>query len=151
MLRLMMMTLRWVIRRGRRRRKMILIMTKKCPWLPRLDHQRIGKEYPSHTKDSVQVAGPSTVPDDFLLFVPAPIPGPSILPLPQVSPKKKTSKKTQPNEIARPATHSSWNPSLTKIKVKMNEASKLAQNDQDKKSSRRHGETELVDKVSKLF
>jgi hypothetical protein len=83
------------------------------------------KRIPPHTKDSVQVAGPSTVPDNFLLFSPAQIPGPSILLLPQVSPKKKTSKKTQPNEIARPATCSSSNPSLTKIKVKMNEALEL--------------------------
>jgi hypothetical protein len=71
--------------------------------------------------------------------------------LSQVSPKKKTSKKTQPNEITRPATCSSLNPSLTKIKVKINEAPELSQNDQGKKSSRRHGETELVDKVNKLF
>jgi hypothetical protein len=96
------------------------------------------KRIPPHTEDSVQVAGPSTVPDDSLLFVSAPISGPSILPLPQVSPKKKISKKTQPNEIARPATCSSSNPSLTKIKVKMNEAPELAQNSQGKKSSRRH-------------
>jgi hypothetical protein len=109
------------------------------------------KRIPPRTEDFVQVAGPFTVPDDSLLFFPALIPGPSILPLPQVSPKKKTRKKTQPNEIARPATCSSSNPSLTEIKVKMNEAPEVVQNDQSKKSSRRHGETELVDKVSKLF
>jgi hypothetical protein len=84
------------------------------------------KRIPSHTKNSVQVAGPSTGPDNFPLFAPAPIPGPSILPLPQVLPKKKTSKKTQPK-------FSSSNPSLTKIKVNMDEAPELAQNDQGKK------------------
>jgi hypothetical protein len=113
------------------------------------------KRKPPHTEDSVQVAGPSTVPEDSLLLSPAPIPGPSTLPLPQVSPKKKTSKNTQSHKIARPnarpATRSSSNPNPTKMKVKTNEAPALAQNDQGKKSSRRHGQTELVDKVSKLF
>jgi hypothetical protein len=80
------------------------------------------KRIPSHTENSVQVAGPSTVPNNFLLFSPAPFPGPSILPLPHVLPKKKTRKKTQPK-------CSSSNPSLIKIKVKMNEALELAQND----------------------
>ena len=106
--------------------------------------KRTGKKIPTCTEDPVQV------PDDPVLF--APLPGPSTLPLPKHAPKKRISKKTPPDEIVRPTdkpvTCSSSKPSLTK---KTDEAPKIAKTDQGKKSSWKHGEKELVDKVSELF
>jgi hypothetical protein len=104
------------------------------------------KKIPTPNADSVQV------PADSMLF--APVPGPSTLPPPKQSPKKKIGNKKQPDEILgpteRPATRSSSKPTLTKKILTTNEASKIAKTAQAKRSSRRHGEKDLVDKVSKL-
>jgi hypothetical protein len=68
--------------------------------------------------------------------------------------RRGLAKKKQPDEIPRPtdrpATRSSSKPTLTKKILTTDEAPKIAKTDQSKKSSWRHGEKDLVDKVSKL-
>ena len=90
------------------------------------------------------------VPEDSLLLAPSTIPGLSTPSLPQELQKKRIGKKKQPDEIPRPtdrpATHSPSKPIFT-----TDESPKIAKTDQGKKSSQRHGEKDLVDKVSKLF
>ena len=94
------------------------------------------------------------VPEDSLLLGRPTIPAPSTLTLLKESPKKRIGKKKQPDEIPRPtdrpATRSSSKPTLTKKILTTDEAPKIAKTDQSKKSSWRHGEKDLVDKVSKL-
>lgn len=106
-----------------------------------------GKKIPTSTHNSGQV------PEDSMLF--APIPGPSTLTRSKQSPKKKISKRKQPDVIARPTdkpvTRSSSRPGLTKKIVVSDEASYIARTDQGHKRSRRDGDKQLVDTVSKFF
>jgi len=116
--------------------------------------KRKGKKMPLRTEDSLQVTGPSMVPEDSLLLRP-PTPGPSTSPLPKHSPKKRMSKITQPDEIPRPtdrpATRASSKASATKKILTTDKAPTIAKTDRGTKSSGRHAETDMVDKVSKLF